>query len=66
MQTSQDGGGVVIIGGVTGFYPSSTRLSKILELRAGGSSWEERDQELDNARSAHTVIPVPESITTCQ
>ena len=63
MVTSPDGGGVMITGGIT---PSSSKSPKILELRAGGSSWEERDQELDNARSAHTVIPVPESITTCQ
>ena len=59
MVTSPDGGGVMIIGG----YPYSP---KILELRAGGSSWQERAQKLDNGRSTHVVIPVPESITTCQ
>ena len=64
MQTSQDGGGVVIIGGVTG--DTGWYSPKILELRAGGSSWQEHDQELDNGRRNHVVIPVPERITTCQ
>ena len=63
MVKSPDGGGVMIIGGNTGFNFQSP---KILELRASGSSWQERDQELDNGREAHVVIPVPESITTCQ
>ena len=63
MVKSPDGGGVMIIGGYT---PSNNKSPKILELRAGGSSWQERDQELDNGRYGHVVIPVPESITTCQ
>ena len=63
MITSRDGGGVMIIGGWT---PSTSKSPKILELRAGGSSWQERDQELDNGRYQHVVIPIPESITTCQ
>ena len=63
MVTSPDGGGVMIIGGRTS---SNSRSPKILELRAGNSSWQERDQELDNGRYRHVVIPVPESITTCQ
>ena len=61
MVTSPDGGGVMIIGGYTG-----SKSPKILELRASGSSWQEHDQELDNGRYRHVVIPVPESITTCQ
>jgi len=63
MVTSPDRGGVMIIGGKTS---STTTSPKILELRAGGSSWQEHDQELDNGRERHVVIPVPESITTCQ
>ena len=64
MIKSPDGGGVMIIGGWT---PSTSVSPKILELRAGGSSWQERDQELVNGRMGHVVIPVPESIiTTCQ
>ena len=63
MVTLPDGEGVMIIGG----YTSSNHNSpKILELRAGGSSWQEVEQELDNGRRNHVVIPVPESITTCQ
>ena len=46
MVTLPDGEGVMIIGG----YTSSNHNSpKILELRAGGSSWKERAQKLDNA-----------------
>ena len=66
MVTSPDGGGVMIVGGHASgvsFYSP-----KILELRAGGSGvvdWQEVDQELANARNGHTVIPVPDSITTC-
>ena len=63
MVTSPDGGGVMIIGG---YIPSTDTSPKILELRAGGSSWQERAQELDNGRYSHVVIPVPERITTCQ
>ena len=63
MVTSPDGGGVMIIGGYT---PSNNYSPKILELRAGGSSWQEHDRELENGRYSHVVIPVPESITTCQ
>ena len=63
MVTSPDGGGVMIIGGYTS---SNSKSPKILELRAGDSSWQEHDQELDNGRRRHVVIPVPESITTCQ
>ena len=64
MVTSPDGGGVMIVGGLA----NSVRSSKILELRAGGSGvvdWQEVDQELENGRNYHTVIPVPDSITTC-
>ena len=60
---SPDGGGVMIIGGWT---PSTSKSPKILELRAGGSSWQEHDQELDNGRHEHVVIAIPESITSCQ
>ena len=66
MVTSPDGGGVMIVGG---YAPGVADYSpKILELRAGGSGvvdWQEVDQELANGRSGHTVIPVPDSITTC-
>ena len=65
MVTLPDGEGVMIIGG----YTSSNHNSpKILELRAGGSGvvdWQEVDQELENGRNSHVVIPVPDSITTC-
>ena len=64
MVKSTDGGGVMIIGG----FSSNSKSPKILELRAGGSGvvdWQEVDQELENARNGHTVIPVPDSITTC-
>ena len=66
MVTSPDGGGVMIVGG----YDSTNYVysPKILELRAGGSGvvdWQEVDQELENGREAHVVIPVPDSITTC-
>ena len=60
MVTSPDGGGVMIIGGWTG---SSSKSPKILELRAGGSSWQERAQKLDNGRDKHVVIP---NLETCQ
>ena len=66
MVTSPDGGGVMIVGGYD--YTNNVMSSKILELRAGGSGvvdWQEVDQELANGRSGHTVIPVPDSITTC-
>ena len=63
MVTSPDGGGVMIIGGKT---PSNSKSPKILELRAGASSWQEHEKELENGRYRHTVIPIPESITTCQ
>ena len=64
MVTSPDGGGVMIVGG----YDGNNRIPTIVELRAGGSGvvdWQEVDQELANARNGHTVIPVPDSITTC-
>ena len=67
MVTSPDGGGVMIVGGKD--ETNSVYSPKILELRAGGSGvvdWQEVDQELQNARGSHVVIPVPESITTCQ
>ena len=60
MVTSPDGGGVMIIGGRTS---SNSRSPKILELRAGGSSWKERAQKLDNGRDKHVVIP---NLETCQ
>ena len=60
MVKSPDGGGVMIIGGNTGFNFQSP---KILELRAGGSSWQERAQKLDNGRDKHVVIP---NLETCQ
>ena len=60
MVTSPDGGGVMIIGGRTS---SNSRSPKILELRAGGSSWQERAQKLDNGRDKHVVIP---NLETCQ
>ena len=66
MVTSPDGGGVIIVGGRT----TSGSQKTILELRAGSpwtsSVWQEVGKELNNARSAHVVIPVPESITNCQ
>ena len=66
MVTSPDGGGVMIVGGED--RTNNVRSSKILELRAGGSGvvdWQEVDQELENGRNSHVVIPVPDSITTC-
>ena len=60
MVTSPDGGGVMIIGGRTS---SNSRSPKILELRAGGSSWQERAQKLDDGRDKHVVIP---NLETCQ
>ena len=60
MVASPDGGGVMIIGGRTS---SNSRSPKILELRAGGSSWQERAQKLDNGRDKHVVIP---NLETCQ
>ena len=60
MVTSPDGGGAMIIGGIT---PSTWESPKILELRAGGSSWQERAQKLDNGRDKHVVIP---NLETCQ
>ena len=66
MVTSPDGGGVMIVGGYDG--TNSVYSPKILELRAGGSGvvdWQEVDQELANGRYSHVVIPVPDSIPTC-
>ena len=70
MVTSPDGGGVMIFGGYSqtswGFEGVN---GKILELRADGSGiidWREVDEELENSRYGHVVIPVPEQITTCQ
>ena len=66
MVTSPDGGGVMIVGG---YVPAVSYSPKILELRAGGSGvvdWQEIDQELENGRSNHVVIPVPDSITNCE
>ena len=60
MVTSPGGGGVMIIGGRTS---SNSRSPKILELKAGGSSWKERAQKLDNGRDKHVVIP---NLETCQ
>ena len=67
MVTSPDGGGVMIIGGYDA--TKGTKSKKILELRARGSgiiAWQEVDEELENHRNDHVVIPVPEQITTCQ
>ena len=67
MVTSPDGGGVMIVGGFTASGVTSYS-PKILELRAGGSGvvdWQEVDQELANGKGSHVVIPVPDSITTC-
>ena len=57
----------MIIGGYDG--TNGRHSGKILELRARGSGiieWQEVDEELENGRYAHVVIPVPEQITTCQ
>ena len=67
MVTSPDGGGVMIIGGWDA--ANGMKSGKILELRARGSGiieWQEVDEELENGRYGHVVIPVPEQITTCQ
>ena len=67
MVTSPDGGGVMVIGGYDRTIAKGT--GKILELRASGSNivdWKKLDPKLENGRTNHVVIQVPESITTCQ
>ena len=54
MTKSPDGRGVIIFGGHTAWYSEK----RILELRAGASSWTIFDMTLENGRSNHVVIPL--------
>ena len=67
MVSSPDNRGVMIVGGqkVDEGYSIST---KILELRFDGNEWQELDQQLAFPRTIYSylVIPIPESMATCQ
>ena len=54
MAESPDGEGVLIFGGQYGDMPD-----KIMELRAGASSWVILMKRLKNSQYQHTVIPIP-------
>ena len=54
MTKSPDGRGVIIFGGHTAWGSEK----RILELRAGASSWTILDLTLENGRSNHVVIPL--------
>ena len=66
MTKSPDGRGVIIFGGVTSenyMEVHETNWSpcwedRILELRAGASSWNILNMTLKNGRHAHVVIPL--------
>ena len=66
MTKSPDGRGVLIFGGVTNenyMEVHETNWSpcwedRILELRAGASSWNILNMTLENGRHAHVVIPL--------
>ena len=66
MVTSPDGMGIIIVGGYNRDSYSSEK--RILESRFDGSKflpWQVMDQELENERNEHVVIPIPKSITNC-
>ena len=66
MVTSPDGMGIIIVGGYNEYSNSGEK--RILESRFDGFKflpWQVMDQELENARSNHVVIPIPNSITNC-
>ena len=54
MGESPGGRGVMIFGG----YSDNGTEKRILELRAGASSWNILDVNLKNARNEHVVIPL--------
>ena len=57
MVQSPDGRGVILFGGDTS-SDENTDEKRILELRAGGDSWNILDITLQNARNYHVVIPL--------
>ena len=66
MVTSPDGMGIIIVGGYNA--DSDSYEKRILESRFDGSKflpWQVMDQELENERRSHVVIPIPKSITNC-
>ena len=67
MVSSPDNRGVMIVGGKKGEEPYSMS-TKILELRVDGNEWQELDQQLAYPRAdiGYSVIPIPESMATCQ
>ena len=54
MTQSPGGEAVLTFGGQTGEVPD-----KIMELRAGASSWVILMKSLKNSQYQHTVIPIP-------
>ena len=66
MVTSPDGMGIIIVGGYN--QDSKSGEKRILESRFDGSKflpWQVMKQKLQKSRSAHVVIPIPNSITNC-
>ena len=55
MAESPDGRGVILFGG---YSTENGREKRILELRAGASSWNILDVTLKNTRLEHVVIPL--------
>ena len=59
----------MIIGGYMDGFGSQKKILEIIANSWGGLGvvdWQELDQELQNPRYGHVVIPVCEGITTCQ
>ena len=62
MAESPDGRGVLLFGGFS-YHPENHRrgyddTNRILELHAGADSWNILNVTLENARSAHVVVPL--------
>ena len=76
MVISPDGMGIIIVGGYNHFSggiddPENieyVREKRILQSRFDGFNflpWQVMDQELENVRAGHVVIPIPKIITNC-
>ena len=59
MFTSPNGGGVIIAGGQIGEIDNNKPISDIIELRAGARNWTFLEQNINQPRSTHVIIPLP-------
>lgn len=67
MTESPDGKGVLLFGGERHKQINDGKIiefieDRILELRAGSSSWTILDVRMKTQRKRHTVIPIPKSM----